>query len=69
MWCAIWTILFWFCLLFIAGFIAGAYNPQDPAAAGARAGELYGNMLLLLSFCISVLLTIKGKLPGTKKPK
>jgi len=69
MWCAIWTIIFWFCLLLIAGFIAGAYYPQNPAAAGARVGEAYGELFLLISFCVSAWLTYLGKLPGTKKPK
>ena len=59
---------FWFGSLFVAGAVAGAFNPQDASHAGQRAGEVLGGPFLLLSLCASIVLTIYGKLPGTRKP-
>jgi len=65
--CVVWTIVFWVASIFVVGAIAGALNPQDGAGAGERAGEALGGLFLLISVCLSVVLTIVGKLPGTKK--
>jgi len=67
-WAFVWTAVFWVGALFIAGFVAGALNPEDAHAAGARAGQLLGGPLFFIALCIAVGLTVIGKLPGTKKP-
>jgi hypothetical protein len=66
-WAIVWLIVFWFGSLFIAGAIAGVLNPQDAHNAGAHVGQVLSGPLFLISLCASVVLTIFGKLPGTKK--
>ena len=51
----------------VASGLAGASDPQNAAMAGAKAGETLSGPLFILSIIISTLLTIYGKLPGTKK--
>jgi hypothetical protein len=68
LWAILWFLVFWFGSLFLAGAVAGAFNPQDASHAGQRAGEVLGGPFLLLSLCASIVLTIYGKLPGTRKP-
>lgn len=62
-----WTMVFWFTGLIVAGGVAGAMNPENPHAAGERVGEEYSGIIFLIALGLSVLLTIFGKLPGTKK--
>jgi hypothetical protein len=62
-----WTMVFWFAGLFAAGAIAGAANPENAEQAGAAVGEKYWGIIFLAGLGLSVLLTIFGKLPGTKK--
>lgn len=64
----LWWVVFWFGSLFLAGAIAGAFNPEDAHAAGARVGQTLSAPLLFLSLLLSIVLTVFGKLPGTKKP-
>lgn len=62
-----WTMVFWFAGLFTAGAVAGATNPENAAQAGEAVGEKYWGVIFLIGLVLSVLLTIFGKLPGTKK--
>lgn len=62
-----WTMVFWFAGLIAAGAIAGAANPENAEQAGAAVGEKYTGIIFLIGLGFSVLLTIFGKLPGTKK--
>jgi hypothetical protein len=64
----VWWLVFWFGSLFLAGAVAGVFNPQDAHEAGARAGQMLSGPLFLISLCASIVLTVLGKLPGTKKP-
>lgn len=71
-------LLWWFPIAFvsyvaacgIAGGIAGAQNPQNPAEAGARAGEevgkRYGVAILIGTAALSFTAAGFGKLPGTR---
>jgi len=63
----LWLFAFWFGALFIAGAVAGALNPKDAGNAGAAAGEALSGLFFLISLCLSIGLTIAGKLPGTRK--
>jgi hypothetical protein len=63
----VWSIVFWIGSLLIAGAIAGSLNPEDPSNAGRKVGESFSGIFLLISLCLSIGLTIAGKLPGTKK--
>lgn len=67
-WGLVWTIVLWFSALIVAGTIAGVLNPDDASAAGQRAGEALGGILLLVSLCVSAGMTLAGVLPGTAKP-
>ena len=62
-----WTMVFWFAGLFAAGAVAGASNPGNAAEAGEAVGEKYSGFIFLFSLILSILLTILGALPGTKK--
>jgi hypothetical protein len=63
----VWTIVFWIGSLMAAGGVAGVLNPHDASGAGARIGEAFSGIFFLISLCLSIVLTIFGKLPGTKK--
>jgi len=66
-WGFVWAMVFWATSLFLLGAIVGAMNPQDAVAAGSKAGESMGGLFLLIAIGLSIVLTITGKLPGTKK--
>jgi hypothetical protein len=68
-WALVWTSVFWLGSLIMVGFIAGLLNPHNGAAAGGRAGEALAIPLILISLAVSVIFTIIGILPGTRKPK
>ena len=68
-WAIVWTLVFWAGSLLLVGMVAGTLNPQDASAAGGRAGEALAGPSFLISLCLSVGLTVVGKLPGTRKPK
>lgn len=68
-WAVVWMLVFWVGSLLLAGMIAGVLNPHDASAAGGRAGEALSGLFLIISLCLSVWLTIIGKLPGTRKSK
>jgi len=68
-WGIVWACVFWVGSLFLVGMVAGALNPQDASAAGARAGEALAGIFFLISICLSIGLVIIGKLPGTRKLK
>ena len=75
----VWFVVFWLGTSMICGGIIGAQagagttNYQDGYAAGQAAGQefgrKYGLLIILGSLGLSVLGTVKGFLPGTKKPK
>lgn len=62
-----WTLMLWFTSMIFIGAMAGALDPRNGAQAGARAGEAFGGLCLLLSLGLSIALTVWGKLPGTRK--
>ena len=62
----IWFFVFFIVGIIFIGVIVGAFNPQDAKAAGAKAGESLGGIISFVSMFLSVVLTINGKLPGTK---
>jgi hypothetical protein len=68
LWAVFWWLVLWFASLFLAGAVAGMMNPQDPQGAGAHAGQVLSAPLFLIALCVSVVLTVFGKLPGPKKP-
>ena len=51
--------------LFVVGFAAGVVNPEDPGAAGERAGEALAMPLFLIASFLFGMLTDIGTLPGT----
>lgn len=63
----VWVIAFWFGFLFLTGAIVGALNPDHASEAAQKAGNETSGIFLLLSFGLSIWLTMTGKLPGTKK--
>lgn len=67
-WGLVWAIVFWFSALLVTGMIAGMLSPDDASAAGERAGESLGGLLLLVSLCASAAMTFAGVLPGTAQP-
>lgn len=66
-WALVWAAVFWVGSLFLLGAIVGALNPENAEKAGAQAGEAMSGLLMLLALCLSVVLTVFGKLPGTRK--
>lgn len=62
-----WTLVLWLACLLLGGFMAGAMNPNNAAAAGEHFGEVSSIPILLISGLASGLLTTIGWLPGTKK--
>jgi hypothetical protein len=68
-WCVVWTLVFWFIGLFLTGFVAGAMNPSDGAAAGRQAGKVMSLPVLLLAGMLSALLTYMAVMPGTGRRK
>jgi hypothetical protein len=66
-WGVLWALVFWFVGVFLAGFVAGALNPENGAAAGREAGRLLTPPFLLLSAILSGLLTYRGVMPGTRR--
>ena len=68
-WAMVWTIVFWFAELVVAGMFAGILNPEDASAAGERIGEVLGGPLFVVALCASGWMTFAGALPGTAKQK
>jgi len=66
-WAIVWTFVFWVGGLIIAGFAAGVTDPANGGEAGSKAGEACSIPFLVLSIIVSTILTILGKLPGTRK--
>ncbi len=63
----VWTIVFWFGALFIAGMIAGVASPDNAGEAGRAVGHRFSGIFFLISLVLSILLTVVGVLPGTQK--
>lgn len=55
--CVLWSVGIWFGSLFLVGTIAGDMLSQD-----------LGGPFLLASIGLSIVLTVRGRLPGTAKP-
>jgi hypothetical protein len=69
-WAIVWTLVFWIGSLILVGIIVAAIYPaQDALTVAGQAGEALCGLFLLISLSLSAGLTIKGKLPGTEKPK
>jgi hypothetical protein len=69
-WWAVFLIVPFFILCFVAGMVSGIMHPGDREAGGAAGriiGETLGLPLFFISFVLSVWLTTIGKLPGTRK--
>ena len=62
-----WMVVFWASSLFLAGAVAGVFNPKHAQDAGRKIGESFGGLLFLIALGVSIWLTVAGKLPGTKK--
>ncbi len=75
LWALLWTVIIWFAVLVVAGFVVGAMAGIADPAHGAAAGEVAGRKLgetvagpaLLFAFVVAIVLTIGGVLPGTRK--
>jgi hypothetical protein len=67
-WAIVWLFVFWFGSFVVIGAVAGVIHTQDAHDAGARAVQVLSTPMFFVSLCASVVLTIFGKLPGTKKP-
>lgn len=59
---------FWIFSMFLAGFVAGAFDPANGQARGEQAGQMLSGPFLLAAIGLAVALTVYGKLPGTAKP-
>jgi hypothetical protein len=66
--CVLWAVLFWFVSLFLAEAAAGAVDREHAGALGAWLERVLGGPFLLASIGLSIVLTVRGKLPGTAKP-
>ena len=55
--CVLWSVCIWFGSLFLVGTLAGD-----------MLGQALGGPFLLASIGLSIVLTVRGKLPGTAKP-
>jgi hypothetical protein len=66
--CVLWAVLFWFVSLFLAEAVAGAVDREHAGALGAWLERVLGGPFLLASIGLSIVLTVRGKLPGTAKP-
>lgn len=66
-WCVLWAVVFWLGSLFLSGALAGASDPGHAAVLGRQFDESLGGPLLLLSIGLSIVLTVRGALPGTAK--
>lgn len=64
----LWSLILWFVALFVVGAIAGVMDPANAQANGERLGQMLSGPVLLGAICLSVALTVYGKLPGTAKP-
>ena len=62
--CILWIIIIWISAIFLTGFIAGVFNSS---VSGEKLGASISGPYLLVTAVICIFLTIKGKLPGTKK--
>jgi len=62
-----WMVGFWASSLFLAGAIAGVFNPKHAEDLGRKVGETFSAPFLLIALGLSIWLTVAGKLPGTKK--
>jgi hypothetical protein len=55
--CVVYAVALWFCSMFLLGFVAGA--------RGQQLGQTLSGPLLLASIGLAIVLTVRGKLPGT----
>jgi hypothetical protein len=62
-----WALFFWIVMIFVIGAIAGSMDPGEAQAAGARAGERFAGVCLLIAVIASGALSAIGILPGTRK--
>lgn len=62
-----WTLVLWFLFLFLSGMVIGAMNPENAGIAGGEFGRKASLPALLISGCVSAILTKFGILPGTGK--
>ena len=62
-----WMLVFWIGSLFLAGAIAGSFNPKNAEHVGQKVGESLSGLFFLIALGLSIWLTVAGKLPGTKK--
>lgn len=62
--CILWIIIIWISAIFLTGFVAGAF---DSSVSGEKIGATISGPYLLIATILCIVLTIKGKLPGTKK--
>jgi hypothetical protein len=63
----VWTAAFWMTGLILAGAVAGMLHPSNASKAGEAAGEALAFPLMLLALPIAAVLTIAGRLPGTRR--
>lgn len=66
--CLLYAVAIWLGAMFVTGFAFGA---AEGAASGNRVpqlGQLLSAPLLLVSIGLSIVLTVRGKLPGTARP-
>ena len=55
--CLVYTVAIWFVSMFGLGFVAGT--------RGQQLAQMWSGPLLLASIGLSIVLTVRGKLPGT----
>jgi hypothetical protein len=62
-----WAVILWGMFIFTGGFVIGLMHPDDAANLGGQFGKTMGGPILLVTSCLSALLTTLGWLPGTFK--
>lgn len=62
-----WTLVFWLTFLFLGGFLIGVAHPENAEQLAEEFGQTMSLPMLLISACVSGVLTKLGLLPATKK--
>ncbi len=65
--CLLYAVAIWLGAMFVIGFAFGAAEGTASGNRVQQLGQLLSGPLLLVSICLSIALTVRGKLPGTAK--
>ncbi len=62
----LWTFGIWLATLMCVGMVIGFMHPETAREAGRHAGEVLGGPLFLVALVASIVMTVRGILPGTR---